>query len=516
MQKLRSVFGLESFRTNQLEAITALLSGQDSMVLMPTGGGKSLCYQLPAVCEGGKTRGTIIVIGPLLALMQDQVAALQDKGVDVAFFNSEQTHEEVKDVCRRLVHPIKRQRPNLLYVTPEKLKHSSALMSILRQLYTEKHLKGYVLDEGHCAVKWGRDFRDAYRFLNCLRQDFPGIPIMALTATATAHVKHDLKHLLRIPHCVEFSQSMNRPNLNYEVRPKKKMVLQEIAQFIKESHARETGIIYAHSRKSCEEIAYKLREEHGLDARHFHAKVDSRDKAETLDSWKTDACQIIVATIAFGMGIDKSDVRFVIHHDLPGDLDGYYQETGRAGRDGQPADCILFYQYRDATIRQQQIRDNKDINETERAHQTDELRRVVQFCQNNVDCRRMQVLAYYGENFDIAICRNGCDNCRNPLDTEVEDVTETAVQIIQLAQSLITESGEWVTRNHLVDIIKGSAAQQIKAKGWNSQSLYGLGKDMSKERIERLVDRLETEGVFCQTTARNGGDWSQSYMQASI
>ncbi|KZT66832.1 ATP-dependent DNA helicase [Daedalea quercina L-15889] len=508
-RKLRSIFSLTTFRPNQLEAISTTLSGEDAVVLMQTGGGKSLCYQLPAVCDTGKTRGVTVVICPLLALMQDQVDALKHKGVDVAYFMSGQNTEESDQVTRRLRS--KGNRPRIFYITPEKFKHSSIVLHLLNEIRDDRELARFVIDEAHLVIKWGRDFREAYKYVECLRTNFPGIPIMALTATATQHVKEDLIRILGIRGCKVFWQSMNRPNLNYEVRPKKS-VEQAIVQFIRTYHPNETGIIYARSRRICEELAVKLRDSHGLKARHFHAGMHPRDKQDALDQWQSDQCKIIVATIAFGMGIDKPDVRYVIHHDLPNDLDGYYQETGRAGRDGKPADCILYYSFRDVTARRRQIRDNQDCDVSEREHQEQEIFRVANFCSNNVDCRRTQVLAYYNETFDPILCDNGCDNCRDPSGIEEEDVTDMTIKIIRLAEVLIEVGKQNVTSTQLLEVLWGKSNAVANRMNMQSHELFGSGRDMSRDRTERIAHRLEYMGIF-RTVSRQNGEWSTAYLE---
>ena len=309
---LKEVFRFHSFRKNQLEAINATLAGRDVFVLMPTGGGKSLCFQVPAVCHGGKTRGTSVVISPLIALMLDQVKTLEKKGIDVVLWSSEKTQDDVQSIKERL---LAKRKPAMVYVTPEKLKDSYALKSVLARLYREGQLARFVIDEAHCISSWGRDFRDAvsincpllntsrsvhftqYMALDGLREDYPDVPIMALTATAKTNVIDDIVLRLRMRNPVMLKESFNRPNLHYDVRPKPRNVLDEIAAFIKSKYPKECGIIYALSRNSCEEIAKELREKHGLSAKHYHAKMSSQDKTATQAAWKSGQCDIIVATV---------------------------------------------------------------------------------------------------------------------------------------------------------------------------------------------------------------------------
>ncbi|KAF9810825.1 hypothetical protein IEO21_06773 [Rhodonia placenta] len=454
MRKLKDVFGLSGFRTNQLEAITAALDGKDVFLLMPTGGGKSLCYQLPAVCSSGTTKGVTVVISPLRSLMTDQVESLQAKNVDVVYFSSDQSRDESDEVQHRLRS--NGQKPSLLYLTPEKIKHSDALKRDLTDLYESKMLARFVVDEAHCISSWGRQFRDSYGALAYLRKTFPDVPIMALTATATGEAKNDIIAHLGIRGCIELTQSFNRPNLNYEVRLKKKKVTDEIVDFIVTKHKNESGVIYCSSKVKCEEVAKNLRDKYGLKARHYHAGLDDRDRTVTMQEWKRGDFKIIVATIALGMGIDKGNVRFVIHYAMPSSLEGYYQETGRAGRDGKPADCILYYSGSDAHPVWRRINE-ESIPETEKEKQRDTFRRVIQFCVNNVDCRRRQVLGFFGEVFDSASCRKGCDNCRDTTDIEKKDMRKAAVDIINLAKSMILKHKERITRIQFLDVIRERA-----------------------------------------------------------
>ncbi|KAJ3573735.1 hypothetical protein NP233_g2250 [Leucocoprinus birnbaumii] len=338
--QLEFVFGLKEFRPNQLEAISATLEGKDVFVLMPTGGGKSLCYQLPAVCTSGKTCGVTIVVSPLTALMEDQVSALTAKGVDAFFWSADSLQHEVS---AKLFSGDK--KPSLLYVTPEKLRASSSCRNLLERLYRQQQLARFAIDEAHCISTWGQDFRSAYQGLGQLRQDYPNVPIIALTATANERTRDDIVDQLRLRNPASFNQSFNRPNLKYYIEKKTK-VLDSIVDFIQRKHPNSSGVIYCLSRRSCQNLTEQLQSK-GLRAEYFHAGLDKDTKNRLLEEWKKDKFRIIVATIAFGMGIDKPDVRFVIHHDLPKSLSGYYQETGRAGRDGKPADCVLYYSYKD-------------------------------------------------------------------------------------------------------------------------------------------------------------------------
>ncbi|KAH7340281.1 ATP-dependent DNA helicase [Rhizoctonia solani] len=530
MAKLKSVFGLESFRTNQARAVDAAMSGQDVFVLMPTGGGKSLCYQLPAVCTTGRTRGVTFVVSPLKSLMIDQVRQLRNKGVDVIMFNSDQSVKVAREARTRLV--TKGTKPALVYVTPEKLEMSGDMRNILDNLMRQGQLARFVIDEAHCVSTWGRDFREAYQGLGFLRQSYPGIPIMALTATANAKVRHDVITKLGITDCVELVQSFNRPNLHYEVRKKGKGVVTDIANYIRAHHHEQTGVIYCLSRAKCEEVAKELRVKHDISARHYHAAMTVNDKSETQAAWISGECNVIVATIAFGMGIDKPDVRFVIHHQIPMSLSGYYQETGRAGRDGERirlpnvyyvsilgvyalevAHAMSDYNYMDKTSMERMIeqggKDGKPLSYDEQQRQKDDIRQVIQYCQNTTDCRRSQVLAYFSEQFNPLHCFKTCDNCVNSEGMRKEDMTEVACMALGFVDSVAASRP---TMNQTIDAFRGSKSKVFREKGWDRSPMFGKGLEYSRETVERLFQHLVAADALREELYQNKMGYSNSYM----
>ena len=508
---MKKRFHLHGFRTNQLEAINATLSGKDAFVLMPTGGGKSLCYQLPSIIQSGNTRGVTVVISPLLSLMQDQVDHLQKLKIQAFLINSEVTAEHRNFVFSALRGPKVEQFIQLLYVTPEMLSKSQALEKTFQQLYERGKLARIVIDEAHCVSQWGHDFRPDYKALGEVRKQYPGVPVMALTATATENVKVDVIHNLGMDGCDVFSQSFNRPNLTYEVRSKtgRKEVMDGIADTIKTLYKGKSGIIYCLSRANCEAIAEKLQKEYGIKAKHYHAGMEAQDKVDVQKKWQAGEFNVIVATIAFGMGIDKPDVRFVIHHTIPKSLEGYYQETGRAGRDGKSSGCYLYYGYGDTTQLKRMINDG-DGSWEQKERQKQMLRNMVQFCENKSDCRRVQVLAYFNEHFSREKCDNGCDNCKSGSTFEMQDLTKDAKAAVRLVRNL---SKEKVTLLYCVDVYRGSKSKKIIDAGHDRLEEFGLGSDLERGVVERLFYRLVSEDAVAEFNFVNKAGFASQYIK---
>ena len=511
MASLKKRFKLQGFRENQINAINATLAGKDCFVLMPTGGGKSLCYQLPSLLSSGKTRGVTVVVSPLLSLMEDQVQHLQALRIQAFLLNGESTAEAKSQIREALAQPDAQEFIQLLYVTPEMLSKNQSMISTLERLYQRKQLARLVIDEAHCVSQWGHDFRPDYKQLGEIRRKFPGLPVMALTATATENVKVDVIHNLGIDGCEVYTRSFNRSNLFYEIRAKegKGKDIESIASLIKEKHRGQTGIIYCLSRKNCEDMAEALSKQHKIKAHHYHAGIESLEKSRIQKEWQAGRYHVIVATIAFGMGIDKANVRFIIHHSIPKSLEGYYQETGRAGRDSKRSHCYLYYGYADAGKLRRMIDDGEGSYE-QKDRQHEMLRKMIQYCENRSDCRRVQVLAYFNEVFHRDACGQQCDNCCSGANFETQDFTELARQVIDLVKEIASSK---VTLLYCMEVFRGANTKKIRDAGHEDLDAFGAGKDIDRENIERIFYRLLSEGAIKEENIVNKRGFANQYIQ---
>ena len=477
LEQLKAYFGFDRFLPLQEEIITKVLAKRDTLVLMPTGGGKSLCYQLPAL----RLKGLTLVVSPLIALMKDQVDGLGANGVPAGLLNSTLAAQEASQVQDQA----RQGKIKILYVAPERL----ALPGFQRFLQS-LDVSLIAIDEAHCISEWGHDFRPDYRNLKSLRRDFPGVPVIALTATATEPVREDIINQLGLDKPEIFISSFNRPNLTYTIQPKTEP-LGSLLHLL-EKHQGGSAIIYRFSRKATEETALEL-SERGFSALPYHAGLERDLRRETQEKFIRDQVQIVVATIAFGMGIDKPDVRLVVHYDLPKTVEGYYQETGRAGRDGLPSDCVLFYSYGDRSKQEYFISQIEDDDEREKAH--NKLDQVLALCDLQT-CRRAYLMEYLGESWPQTNC-GGCDICLLP--REEFDATEIAQKIL----STVIRTGERFGVNYLVDVLRGSANKAVRTRGHHELPVFGISRDVDSDDLKEMVRSLVTNGLLAQ----NGGDY---------
>ena len=472
LEQLKAYFGFDRFLPLQEEIIAKVLDKRDTLVLMPTGGGKSLCYQLPAL----RFKGLTLVVSPLIALMKDQVDGLRANGVPAGLLNSTLAQEEAT-----LVQDQARQgKIKILYVAPERL----ALPGFQRFLQS-LDVSLIAIDEAHCISEWGHDFRPDYRNLKGLRKDFPGVPVIALTATATKPVREDIVNQLGLAEPEIFISSFNRPNLTYTIQPKTEP-LGSLLHLL-EKHQGGSAIIYRFSRKLTEETALEL-SERGFSALPYHAGLERDLRRETQEKFIRDQVQIVVATIAFGMGIDKPDVRLVVHYDLPKTVEGYYQETGRAGRDGLPSDCVLFYSYGDRSKQEYFISQIEDDEERDKART--KLDQILALCDLQT-CRRAYLMEYLGESWPKTDC-GGCDICLLP--REEFDATEIAQKILSAA----IRTGERFGVNYLVDVLRGAANKAVRIRGHRELPVFGISKGIDADELKEMVRSLVTNGLLAQ------------------
>ena len=470
---LKQVFGYDDFRGLQEDVVREVVAGGDALVLMPTGGGKSLCYQIPALLRDG----VAIVVSPLIALMQDQVDALEEVGVRAAFLNSTQTPE----AAGRVRSALRRGELDLLYVAPERL-----LMPSMLDFLDTLTLSLFAIDEAHCVSIWGHDFRPEYGALSILRERWPEVPRIALTATADPRTREEIvEKLLRHPK--EFIASFDRPNIFYRIVDKRR-VREQLLAFIRNEHPRDCGIVYCIARRTCEEIAAYLAA-NGVKALYYHAGLTAQERAERLALFQREDDIVVVATIAFGMGIDKLNVRFVAHVDMPKSIEGYFQETGRAGRDGLPADAWMAYGLTDI-VNQRYFIEQSDADELHKQLATQKLDAMLGLAEAP-DCRRVRLLAYFGEASQPC---GHCDNCVNP--PELWDATLPAKKLVSCIYRAQQKSGVSFGAQHIIDILQGKDNERIRSRGHNELSTYGIGQDLADAQWRAILRQLIARHVI--------------------
>ena len=483
-QVLHDVFGYASFRGEQQAIVEHVASGGDALVLMPTGGGKSLCYQLPALLRDG----VAIVVSPLIALMQDQVDSLQQLGVKAAFLNSSQGAEEAREVTAQLISG----HLQIVYVAPERLLMNNFL-TLLEQLQQSTGIALFAIDEAHCVSQWGHDFRPEYRKLTVLHERFPNVPRIALTATADAPTRAEIIERLALENARQFVSSFDRPNIRYRVLVKDNARAQ-LESFLDVEHANDAGIIYCLSRRKVEETAEWLKAR-GWDALPYHAGLDASIRNQNQRRFLREEGVIMVATVAFGMGIDKPNVRFVAHLDIPKSMEGYYQETGRAGRDGLPANAWMTYGLGDV-VSMRKMLDSGDAPEERKQVERQKLDALLGFCESTA-CRHQIILRYFGEQHP-GNCEQ-CDNCLSPVDTW------DATQAVQMALSCVYRTGQRFGVVHLIDVLLGKPTPKVRQFNHEQLSTFGIGKAISQQQWSSVYRQLVAGGYLESDIESYGG-----------
>ncbi|MGY8894405.1 MAG: DNA helicase RecQ [Burkholderiales bacterium] len=478
---LHEIFGFDAFRGPQAEIIQHVVSGGDALVLMPTGGGKSLCYQVPAIVRQRAGHGVAIVVSPLIALMHNQVGALHEVGVSAAFLNSTLDMAAAREVEQRML----RGDITLLYAAPERIT-TPRFLALLTSLFERGQLSLFAIDEAHCVSQWGHDFRPEYRAMSVLHEQFPGVPRLALTATADSLTRQDMVHHLALHDARQFVSSFDRPNISYRITEKRDGMAQLLA-FIQAEFDGDAGVVYCQSRRRVEEVADQLVRA-GVNALAYHAGMDAGIRQRNQDRFLREDGVVVVATIAFGMGIDKPDVRFVAHMDMPKNIEGYYQETGRAGRDGEAAVAWMAYGLADVINQRRMIDEGVASDEFKQAlrGKLDALLALAEA----TDCRRVHLLDYFGE--PSKACGN-CDNCLNP--PQVYDATQAARKLLSTIYRFQQSSGMAFGSGHLIDVLRGKTTDRVTQYQHDKLSTFGIGADMSDVQWRALLRQLVASGA---------------------